>query len=107
MAKHLKGQFNVGFSDVRKAENILESYDWEWGQFKTMAPLQIMIKDGKVYQLPQKNLNLIYYAEAIKAIETVAVYIENVYPPRDELNIFWEYAKRDLGGMKLGHKIDM
>ena len=29
-----------------------------------------------------------------------------MYPPRTELNIFWEYAKRDLGKMRLAGKFD-
>lgn len=107
LAKHLKDHFNVGIMDYRKAENIIESYDWDWGQFKQMAPLQIVVKDGKVYQLPQKNYNVIYYAEAIKALDSAATYVDNVYAPRNELNIFWEYAKRDLGKMKWGSTIDM
>lgn len=49
LARHLGDEFNVGFGDYRKGERVLESYDWEWGQYSKMAPLQIIVKDGKVY----------------------------------------------------------
>lgn len=57
--------YNVGFGDYRKAENILESFDFVWGQFGMMAPLQLIIKDGLIYQLPQSNIHMVYYAEYV------------------------------------------
>jgi hypothetical protein len=96
MAKHLSHLYNFGFGDYRKGENILESYDFEWGQFGMMAPLQLVIKDGTLYQLPQSNIHLIYYAEYLQKLSE-SVVITPVLLPRNELNIYWEYVKRDLG----------
>lgn len=107
IARHLKNEFNVGFADYRKAERILESYDWSWGQYAKMAPLQIVIKDGKVYQLPQSNFGMIYYTEAVtKQLEKTAVMVAPVKPARTELNIYWEYAMRDLGKTRAIAKLD-
>lgn len=105
LAKHLSHLYNIGFGDYRKAENILESYDFEWGQYGMMAPLQLVIKDGMLYQLPQSNIHLIYYAEFLQKLEE-SVYITPVLLPRNELNIYWEYVKRDLGSARLGAKLD-
>lgn len=69
LARHLGDKYNVGFIDYRKGENVLESYDWIWGQWAMMAPLQLVIKDGMLYQLPQKNYNMLYYAEFIEGHE--------------------------------------
>ena len=105
LAKHLKGIYNVGFGDYRKSENVLESYDFEWGQYGMLAPLQLVIKDGTVYQLPQSNINMVYYAEFLHQLDQAAL-TTKVLPPRNEINIVWEYALRDLGGLKLGRKFD-
>jgi hypothetical protein len=77
----------VGFGDYRKAENILESFDFVWGQFGMMAPLQMVIKDGTLYQFEQNNMHLLYYAEYLAVIfdknrKNVA-YISPVYAPRN------------------------
>lgn len=71
-----------------------------------MAPLQLVIKDGMVYQLPQKNYNVLWYAEAVAAIEENADYKHPVRYARNEINIFWEYALRDLGYASLPSKFD-
>jgi hypothetical protein len=91
LAKHLK-DYNVGFADYRKAERIIESYDFDWGQYKTMAPLHLIIKDGKVHQLPQRNYNVLFFAEAMHDLANTVTYVDDVYPARNELNIYWEYA---------------
>jgi hypothetical protein len=31
LAKNLKDQYNIGFGDYRKGENILESFDFKYG----------------------------------------------------------------------------
>ena len=106
LAKHLKGKFNIGFGDYRKGENILESYDFKYGSFAKLAPLQLVIKDGIVYQLPQRNYNVLWYAEAVAAIEENADYKHPVRYARNEINIYWEYLLRDLGYASLPHKFD-
>jgi hypothetical protein len=65
MGRHLKGLYNVALLDYRKGENILESYDINWGQWAMLAPLYIIVKDGVLYQLPQKNFDILYYTEAL------------------------------------------
>lgn len=96
IAKHLKNDFNAGVIDYRKGENIIESYDFEWGNFGKMAPLLLMIKDGKMYQLPQKSYNILYFAGAVLNIEKAAVYTAPVYETRNELNILVEYVWKEL-----------
>lgn len=97
IARHLGDVYNVGFGDYRAGEMILETYDFEWGQYAKMAPLQLVVKEGILYQLPQSNFPIIYYTEALKAIEKEAAYKAPVSAARDDLTIYWEYAKRDLG----------
>jgi hypothetical protein len=110
IAKHLGHLYNVGFGDYRKAENILESFDFVWGQFGMMAPLQTVIKDGTLYQFEQNNMHLIYYAEYLAVVSDEnrknVAYTSPVLAPRNELNIYWEYAKRDLGRMRIAGKTD-
>lgn len=106
MGRHLKGMYNVGLLDYRKGENILESYDFQWGQWGYLAPLLLVVKDGGLFQLPQKNFDILYYTEALHSIEATASYKSGVYYPRNELNIFWEYACKDLGKMAFPGKFD-
>lgn len=47
--KFLGEKYNVGFGDYRKSENILESYDWDWGKYGTMTPLDTIITNSTVY----------------------------------------------------------
>jgi hypothetical protein len=96
IARHLGDEFNVGFGDYRKEEKVLESYDWEWGQYSKLAPLQIIVKDGKVFQLPQKNFVFVYYTEAIHALDKSSVMTAPVYASRNDLNIYWEYTLKFL-----------
>lgn len=46
------------------------------------------------------------FAEALLKIEEVSEYTTPVKYPRNELNIFWEYAMRDLGRARIGSRID-
>ena len=97
IATYLGDQYNVGFGDIRKGENILESYDFDWGQYAYMAPLQMIIKNGIMYQLPQKkSIHVVIYAEMLANLEKAAVYKAPVYSPRNELNIYWEYLLKEL-----------
>ncbi len=89
----------MGFGDYRKAENIIESYDFVWGQFGMLAPLQTIIKDGILYQFAQNNIHILYYAEYLAVFEEKKqniVYTSPVLYPRNELNIYWEYALKFL-----------
>lgn len=109
IAKHLGHLYNVGFGDYRKAENIIESYDFVWGQFGMLAPLQTVIKDGTLYQFAQNNIHILYYAEYLAVLEEKKqniVYTSPVLYPRNELNIYWEYDLRDLGTTRLVGKFD-
>jgi hypothetical protein len=108
IATYLGDQYNVGFGDIRKGENILESYDFDWGQYAYMAPLQMVIKGGKMYQLPQKNLNMIYYAEYLSILDEPGSikYKAPIYPPRNELNIYLEYTLKELANLRVGLRID-
>lgn len=100
VAENLGDEFNVGFIDYRGGEMVLETYDWNWSRHWRMAPLQIIVKDGKIYQLPQKNYQMIFYAEAIKALGDHAVYEVPAMKARNDLNIYWEYLLRDVGHKK-------
>jgi hypothetical protein len=106
LSRYLGDEYNFGFGDYRKSENVLESYDFEWGQYGNMAPLSLYIEGGQLYQLPQRNFAIFQYAELLKKVKDDHVYSAPVYAPRNELNIFWEYAKRDLGKMRLAGKFD-
>jgi hypothetical protein len=106
IGRHLKGIYNVALLDYRKGENILESYDFNWGQWAFLAPLLLVVKDGTLYQLPQKNFDILYYTEALHSLEATTNYKAPVYYPRNEINIFWEYACKDLGKMGLAGKFD-
>jgi hypothetical protein len=106
LAEALKGDFNVGFIDYRGGEMVLESYDWGWGRWWRMAPLQIIIEKGTIYQLPQKNYSILHMAEAVKAKEEHAVYITPVVHSRNDFNIYWEYATRDVGVKKYPFLMD-
>jgi len=106
LSRYLADEFHFGFGDYRKSENILESYDFEWGQYGTMAPLSLYIEGGQLYQFAQRNYAIFQFAEAVKRVKEEHEYSTPVVAPRNELNIFWEYAKRDLGKMRLAGKFD-
>ena len=61
-----------------------------------MAPLQLVIKDGIVYQLPQKSFKILWYPNVVNRIEEAAVYKAPVYPTRNEYNIYIEYLWKEL-----------
>jgi hypothetical protein len=46
IGRYLGDQYNVGFGDLRQGENIIESYDIDWGQYAGLAPLQTVMKDN-------------------------------------------------------------
>ena len=49
---------------------------------------------------------MIYYAEHLRDLEKVASWKQPVYYPRNELNIFWEYAKKEVSKLRIGVKFD-
>ena len=57
--------------------------------------------------MPQKNFGFVYYAEAIHALESNSVMTAPVYAARNEVNIYWEYALKELGQSRAIGKFDL
>jgi hypothetical protein len=57
--------------------------------------------------LPQKNFGFVYYAEAIHALESNSVMTAPVYAARNDVNIYWEYALKELGQSRAIGKFDL
>jgi hypothetical protein len=92
-------EFNLGIVDFRLNENIFESFQYEMGDYGNMVPYYIYVKDKTAYHMEQKLYDVKDLAAKLTNIEdgTHSGVVESITTPRNAVNIFWEYAKKDVG----------
>ena len=69
------------------------------GDYGNMVPYYIYVKDNQAYHLEQKLYDAKELAQRLTNIAdgTHTGVVETITTPRNKVNIFWEYAKKDIG----------
>ena len=99
LAKHHGDSVNYGFADYKKAEKIIESYDYEL-HYGTLAPYYLYFKDGTAYHMQNANYNTREIIKFFGNATANARWIEPIRPARNELNIFVQYIYKDVANLR-------
>lgn len=89
---------NFGLMDHYKDEMIKESFYYNDGDYGFGVPYYVYLKDGKAVHIEQKLWSTQKFVAALKdAQKGEGHVVESRRAPRNSVNIFWEYAQRDIG----------
>lgn len=97
---------HFGLLDYRLHEDIFESYNYKFSYQDRTIPYYMIVKDGIVHHLEQKiweTKNLAKELVMINSGEERFGYSEVVKGPRNAINIFWEYTKKEIGKEVVPH----
>lgn len=91
---------NLAVLDYRLHEEIFESYNYKLGYYDKSVPYYMIAHEGKMHHLEQNKVDLNYFVGEWKQIRDGVdrgVVVDTIKPPRNAVNIFWEYAKKEVG----------
>jgi len=89
---------NFGMVDLYNEEMIKESFYYNDGDYGFGVPYYVYVKDNRAVHIEQKLYSTTKFVLALKdAVEGKGHVVESRRAPRNSVNIFWEYAQRDIG----------
>ena len=93
----MSDEVNFAFMDYQKSEMTWETYA-DVGEYGQMAPYVLVFHNGKAYHMNQSTAQTLSLLKFVQNFTEEALYSEKMGYARDELTIYWEYAKNDIGG---------
>jgi len=103
LAQVFPEEAHYGFIDFKKGERIIESYDYEM-QYGQMAPYLMYFKESTAYHLKSKNWSPKDIVEFMGNYTLESRYNEPVRRARNKVNLFLEYASKDIGNNRQLHQ---
>lgn len=89
---------NFGLMDLNIEEMVKESFYYNDGDYGFGVPYYVYVKDNKAVHIEQKLYNTQQFVQALKnATKGEGYVVESRRAPRNKVNIFWEYAQKDIG----------
>ena len=94
---------HYGFVEFKKGERIIESYDYEM-QYGQMAPYLMYFKDNTAHHLRSKNWSPKDIIQFMGNYTLESRWTEPVRRARNKVNLFIEYASKDIGNNRNLHQ---
>lgn len=90
--------FNLGVLDYNLEEHVIEGFNYKTVDYGFSVPYYIIMHKGRACHLEQQLFNHERLIQAFKDCENGEAWRITGYAyPRNKFNLFWEYAKKDLG----------